>query len=49
MKKLLKGRFIGIWDYLLHLGPWASFWLINFIAATIVAIAMAILVWWHNR
>ena len=49
MKKLFKGRFISVWDYLLHIGPLASFWLINFIAATVIAIAMALVLWWTRR
>ena len=49
MKKLFKGEYRTVFEYLLHLGPWASFWLVNFIAATLVAIAMAILIWWQSR
>jgi hypothetical protein len=49
MKKLFKGEYRSIFEYLVYLGPWVSFWLLNFIAATVVAIAMAILIWWNNR
>lgn len=49
MKKLFRGEYASVFQYLLHIGPLASFWLINVIAATLVAIAMAILIWWQNR
>lgn len=49
MKKLFKGEHKSVWHYLLHIGPWAAFWLLNFIAATVVALAMAILYWIENR
>ena len=49
MKKLFGGRHRNVWRYLLHIGPAAAFWLLNFIAATIVAIAMAVLYWIDNR
>ena len=49
MKKLFKGEYASVFQYLLHIGPFAAFWLLNFIAATLVAIAMAALIWWQNR
>lgn len=49
MKKLFQGRFKGVFDYLLHIGPTAAFFLLNFIAATVVAVAMAILIWFDKR
>jgi len=49
MKKLFKGHYHSVFDYLLHLGPWVAFWLINFISATLVAIAMVFVVWWTKR
>lgn len=49
MKKLFKGEYKSVFDYLLHLGPATTFWLLNFIAATLVAIAMAILIWVQRR
>lgn len=49
MKKLFRGKYRSVWDYLLHLGPAAAFWLLNFIAATVLAIALAVLYWIDNR
>lgn len=49
MKKLFRGQHRSVWDYLLHIGPSAAFWLLNFIAATVVAIALAVLYWIDNR
>jgi len=49
MKKLFQGQHRNVWRYLLHIGPAAAFWLINFISATLVAIAMVLVVWWTKR
>jgi hypothetical protein len=49
MKKLFRGEYVSVFEYLLHLGPWVSFWLLNFIAATLVAMAMAALIWWQKH
>lgn len=49
MKRLFKGRYRSVWEYLLHIGPLAAFWLLNFIAATVVALCMAVLIWFDNR
>ena len=49
MKRLFRGSHRNVWRYLLHIGPAATFWLINFIAATVVAVAMVLLFWWDNR
>jgi hypothetical protein len=49
MKRLFSGRHRNTWRYLLHIGPAAAFWLLNFIAATVAAIAMAILYWIDHR
>jgi len=49
MKRLFKGHYKGVFDYLLHLGPMTAFWLINFISATLVALAMVFVVWWTKR
>ncbi len=49
MKRLFSGRHRNTWRYLLHIGPAAAFWLLNFIAATVAAIAMVLLFWWDNR
>lgn len=49
MKKLFKGEYRTVFEYLLNLGPYATFWLLNLIASTLTAIAMAILIWWQHR
>jgi len=49
MKKLFKGEYSSVFQYLLHIGPLATFWLLNFITATLVAIAMVFVVWWTKR
>ena len=49
MKKLFRGEYTSVFQYLLHLGPAVAFWLINFIAATLVALAMIILIWWERH
>ena len=49
MKKLFEGEYKGVFDYLLHLGPMVAFWLLNFIAATLIAIAMVVLIWWNKH
>ena len=49
MKKWFKGEYYGVWHWFLHIGPWAAFVIINFIAATLLAVVMAALIWWHNR
>lgn len=48
-KKWFKGEYYSVWHWLLNVGPWGAFVIINFIAATVVALAMAVLIWWHNR
>ena len=49
MKRLFKGEYKGVFDYLLHLGPATAFWLLNFISATLIAIAIAVLIWWRRH
>jgi hypothetical protein len=49
MKKLFKGEYRTVFEYLLNIGPLATFWLINVIAAAVAAVAMAALIWWQSR
>jgi hypothetical protein len=49
MKKLFEGKYRSVWEYLLYLGPKVTFWLINFIAATVAAIIIAVLIWIQRR
>jgi len=49
MKKLFRGEYRSVWDYLLHLGPLRAMVLINAISVAVSAVALWLVKWFTHR